>query len=497
MQNAPWQNLTSDVKFERPVNKYRDTGQNLRSRMTDEETHTTDELDQVPASKAGSEFHIVCVGASAGGLEALENLFGALPADLGIAFVVVQHLSPDFKSHMETLLARHTSMPIHRVENGMQVEPNCIYLIPPKMEMVISGHKLLLTEKAEQRSLSHPIDQFLRSLASDIGRYAMGVILSGTGSDGSRGIKDVHDAGGLVMAQDVQSAKFDGMPMNAESTGSVDLVLPPAGMAEAIVRYVREGLTPETMVSEELLAHTADGLDRIFQLLNRQHNLDFSHYKATTVGRRVQRRIDLLSLESVDTYVQMLEDDPGELNDLYKDLLIGVTTFFRDPAAFEILEKEVIPKTISRLKPGDPVRIWVAGCATGEEAYSIAILMDEALRKRKEQREIKIFATDAHHVSLHTAAKGVFPETALSEMTDDRKETLLQSSSRWLPRCPRATQARRLRTSQRDSRCAFHSDGHRDVSQSANLPSTCGAKENHFAVSLRIESRWSHVSWAK
>ena len=374
-----------------------------------------------PIAEAGSEFHIVCVGASAGGLEALEKLFFSLPSDLGIAYVVVQHLSPDFESRMEMLLARHTSMEIHRVENGMQVKPNCVYLIPPKMEMVVSGSKLLLTEKGEQRSLSHPIDQFLRSLASDVGRYSIGVILSGTGSDGSRGIRDVHDAGGLVMAQDVQSAKFDGMPMNAQSTGNVDLVLPPAGIAEAIVRYVREGLTPETMASEELVAHTADGLDRIFQLLNRQHSLDFSHYKATTVGRRVQRRIDLLSLESVDAYVALLEDDPGELNNLYKDLLIGVTKFFRDPAAFEILEKEVIPRALGRLKPGDPFRIWVAGCATGEEAYSIAILMDEALRNRQERREIKIFATDAHHVSLHTAAKGVYPEAALSEMTDERK----------------------------------------------------------------------------
>ena len=389
--------------------------------MTDADKESTAEQDRLPISDAGSEFHIACVGASAGGLEALENFFEALPSDLGIAFVVVQHLSPDFKSHMEMLLARHTSMEIHRVENGMQIKPNCIYLMPPKMEMVISGCKLLLTEKCEQRSLSHPIDQFLRSLASDVGRYAIAVILSGTGSDGSRGIKNVKDAGGLVMAQDVQSAKFDGMPMNAQSTGSVDLVLPPAGMAEAINRYVKEGLTPEMMGSEELLAHTADGFDRIFQLLNRQHNLDFSHYKATTVGRRVQRRIDMLSLESVDAYAEILEDDPGELNNLYKDLLIGVTKFFRDPAAFEILEKEVIPRIMGRLKPKDPVRIWVAGCATGEEAYSIAILMDEALRNRQERREIKIFATDAHHVSLHTAAKGVYPEEALTELTEDRK----------------------------------------------------------------------------
>ena len=231
----------------------------------------------------------------------------------------------------------------------------------------------------------------------------------------------MHDAGGLVLVQDVQSAKFDGMPMNAQSTGCVDLVLPPAEMAEAIVRYAAEELTPAMLVSENPLNHATDGLDRIFQLLDRQHNLDFSHYKSTTVGRRVQRRIDMLCLESVDAYVDLLEEDPGELNDLYKDLLIGVTKFFRDPAAFKVLEKDVIPRVLQRLKAEEPIRVWVAGCATGEEAYSLAILIDEAIRSRGEQREIKIFATDAHHVSLHTAAKGIYPETSLSELSEDRK----------------------------------------------------------------------------
>jgi two-component system CheB/CheR fusion protein len=368
-----------------------------------------------------NEFHIVGVGASAGGLDALEKLFAALPSDSGIAFVVVQHLSPDFKSHMEQLLARHTSMAIYRVENGMQVAPNSIYLIPPKVDMIISGGKLLLTDKGKEGSLSHPIDQFFRSLASDIGRYAAGVVLSGTGSDGSRGIRDIHDAGGLVLAQDVSSAKFDGMPMNAQSTGCVDLVLPPQGIAEAIVRYVKEGLTPEAMATDELLAHTNEGVDRVFQLLNTQHDLDFSYYKATTVSRRIQRRISLLHLDNVQQYLSRLEEDPAELNDLYKDLLIGVTRFFRNPEAFQFLEKHAIPKLLDRLKRDAPIRVWAAGCATGEEAYSLAILFDEALRRRRERREIKIFATDAHHVSLHAAARGVFSEETLNEMDKKRR----------------------------------------------------------------------------
>jgi two-component system CheB/CheR fusion protein len=368
------------------------------------------------------EFHMVGVGASAGGLEALENFFEALPDDSGMAFIVIQHLSPDFKSHMEQLLARRTGMSIFRVENGMRVEPNCIYLIPPKMEMVITEGKLLLTEKGEDRGISLPIDQFFRSLASDIGRYSIGVILSGTGSDGSRGIRDIHDAGGLVLSQDEKTAKFDGMPLNAAATGIVDLVLTPAGIAGALVRFVRGGVTPEAMVEEELIANSQFGFDRVFQLLNQQHGLDFSHYKVTTVGRRIQRRIELLKLKLLEEYVEHLENDAGELNELYKDLLIGVTQFFRDTEAFAAIEKETIPRIIKQNSTGEPIRAWVAGCASGEEAYSIAILLDEAVRHLERPIEIKIFATDAHHVSLAAAAKGVYPEESLVGMSDERKQ---------------------------------------------------------------------------
>ena len=388
--------------------------------MTDNNMLDRSENDSVVPAES-HEFHIVGVGASAGGLEALEGFFKAIPPDTGMAFVVVQHLSPDFKSHMEDLLARRTDMAIHRVENGMAVEPNSVYLLPPKMEMIISEGRLLLTEKGDERGFSHPIDQFFRSLANDVGRYAVGVILSGTGSDGSRGIRDIHDLGGLVISQDERTAKFDGMPMNAQSTGIVDLVLPPEGIAEALVRYIRHGLTPDFMAAEEIIANTAKGLDRIFQLLNQHHNLDFSHYKATTVGRRIQRRVELMGLTSVEEYVEQLESTPEEINELYKDLLIGVTKFFRDPEAFEVIESEVIPKLITRLKPGQPIRFWVAGCASGEEAYSFAILLDEAVRKLEVSSEIKIFATDAHHVSLHTAAKGLYAEDSLSELSDERR----------------------------------------------------------------------------
>jgi two-component system CheB/CheR fusion protein len=368
------------------------------------------------------DFQVVGIGASAGGLEALEVFFKALPANTGMAFVVIQHLSPDFKSHMEELLGRHTSMPIHRVENGMQVNPNSVYLIPAKMEMVISEGKLLLTEKSRERTLSHPIDQFFRSLANDVGSNSVGVILSGTGSDGSRGIRDIHEAGGLVIAQDETSAKFDGMPMNAQSTGVVNVVLPPVGIAEALVKYAEEGLSREALAEQDLLAQNIGGIDKIFYLLQQLHGLDFSHYKSTTVGRRIQRRADLLRLDSLEKYIQYIETQPEEVDRLYKDLLIGVTKFFRDPAAFEILESQVIPKLFERQSDYPTIRIWVAGCASGEEAYSIAMLVDEEMRRRQSRMEVKIFATDAHHESLQTAAKGVFPEDALSELTKERRD---------------------------------------------------------------------------
>lgn len=372
-------------------------------------------------STPGGGLHIVGVGASAGGLEALESLFRAVPADTGMAFVVIQHLSPDFKSHMEELLARQTTIPVHRVEDGMEVEPNSIYLIPAKKEMVISDGRLLLTERSTDRSLSHPIDQFFRSLASDCGRFAIGVVLSGTGSDGARGVQEIHDAGGLVIAQDDATAMFDGMPMSAIATGKVDVVLPPPAIAEALVRHAKDGVSREKLAEEDLAFGNMAGTDQIFHLLNRKYGLDFSQYKPSTVGRRISRRIGLLALESVEAYVLHLVNDEAALNDLYQDLLIGVTTFFRDPEGFASLKAEVISRWFDTAAERDTLRIWVAACASGEEAYSIAILVSEELRKRKAKIDVKIFATDAHDGSLQIGAKGFYPAEALAGFADDLK----------------------------------------------------------------------------
>jgi two-component system CheB/CheR fusion protein len=368
----------------------------------------------------GPPFYVVGVGASAGGLEALETFFEHMPSDAGMAFVVVQHLSPDFKSLMDELLSRRTEITIHRVADGMAVEPNAIYLIPPKKEMIISGGRLLLTDKDPATGLSLPIDTFFRSLAQDCGERAVGIILSGTGSDGSRGIRAIHDAGGLVISQNEETAKFDGMPRSAVETGVVDLVLPPSGMAKALLDYTQHPLHGAKSGNPigKLVSET--GMNAVYSLLRAECGIDFSHYKPNTVLRRIDRRLQLNRSVDLDEYVEQLRNDAQERNSLYKDLLIGVTRFFRDPDLFERLKAEVIPELLAKVSPDDEIRAWVAGCATGEEAYSLAILFHEALVAANRLVNIKIFATDVHRASLEFASAGLYDEAALTEVSPER-----------------------------------------------------------------------------
>ncbi len=363
---------------------------------------------------------IVGIGASAGGLEALEAVFDSMPAETGMAFVVIQHLSPDFKSLMDELLSRHTKISIHRVTDGMKVEPNAIYLIPPKKEMIISGGKLLLTDKDPSRSFTLPIDVFFRSLAQDAGSLAVGVILSGTGSDGSRGIRAIHDAGGTVIVQDPDTAKFDGMPRSAVDTGVVDYVASP----ESIPRIILASAALQNSRLDPLLSHNVseEGMNAIFRMLRDECGIDFSHYKPSTVMRRIERRLQLNQSLDLEDYVQRLRDDSAEVNQLYKDLLIGVTEFFRDREAFDRLGAEVLPQLLARSSHGDGLRIWVAGCATGEEAYSLAMLLDEATQQAGRNCDFKIFATDVHRASLDFASVGTYEESSLAKVTPARLE---------------------------------------------------------------------------
>lgn len=392
------------------------------STVISERSDAETDLRQAASTKRRPSGRFIAgIGASAGGLEALERLFAAMPLDTGISFVVIQHLSPDFESHMEQLLGRVTRLPIRVVTDGLSVQPNTIYLIPPKMEMVISNGRLLLTERSPERTLSHPIDQFMRALAHDSGDRAIGIVLSGTGSDGSRGISDIKEAGGLVIAQTPATCKFDAMPSNAQKTGHVHLVLPPESIGKTLAEYVRNGDKPGALRDRATESLQEKGVQRVFQLLQAGHGIDFSHYKASTVGRRIQRRMDLNQIQSLERYVERLSSDRIELNELYKDLLIGVTSFFRDREAFEILGNRVIPDIIER-HSGDAIRVWVCGCATGEEAYSLAMLFAEGIAESGKAVDFKMFATDAHQESLNFAAAGVYPSESLEQLNEERRE---------------------------------------------------------------------------
>ncbi|WP_437301217.1 chemotaxis protein CheB [Sorangium sp. So ce426] len=361
--------------------------------------------------------YVVGIGASAGGLEALEHFFANIPKESGMAFVVVQHLSPDFKSLMDEILGRRTELPIHLVENGMLVQPDHVYLIPPKKEMIIAGDRLLLSERDRDQELALPIDVFFRSLAQDCGPRAIAVVLSGGGSDGSRGIRAVHEAGGLVVVQDVDSAQFDGMPKTARDAGVADCVLPPQDMPRVLLDHVRSrGRRPERDA-----ASVDQGMSAVYRMLEEQFGIDFTHYKPSTVTRRIERRIQLAHTDDIEQYVKRLKSKSSELDVLYRDLLIGVTRFFRNEEAFGILERSVLPELL-RAGPRDaPFRVWVAGCATGEEVYSLAILLHE-LTSAGGHRPFKVFATDVHHGSLEVATRGLYEEEAVVNVSPERLE---------------------------------------------------------------------------
>ena len=364
--------------------------------------------------------HIVGVGASAGGLEAIEQFFDHMAADSGLAFVVVQHLSPDFKSMMNELLARHTKMRIHRIEHEMEIEANTIYLIPPKKNLVVSNGKLILADHEPSQTLNLPIDIFFRSLAQDVGERAIGVVLSGTGSDGSRGVREIHEAGGLVVVQDEDSAKFDGMPRAAIATGLADFELPPHAMPEVLLNYLRHPLVALTEDSKVNPLTQEGGLSEIFALLRAKYGIDFTYYKTSTVQRRIERRITISRVADLSEYIHRLNTDESELNLLYSDLLIGVTEFFRDGPAFERMEKEVVPEIIANVSLDKTIRVWAPGCATGEEAYSLAILLHEEAERSGKTLDIKVFATDVHHGALNRAGAGIFNEASIANVTPAR-----------------------------------------------------------------------------
>ncbi len=375
--------------------------------------------NQPVVGSGGEGFRIVGIGASAGGLESLEQFFGAMPPDTGMAFVVVQHLSPDFKTLMAELLARYSDMAISLAVQGERVEPNHVYLLPPGKELEIHGGKLVLSAK-EPRALPQPIDVFFRSLAADAGKRAVAVVLSGSGSDGSHGILAVKGAGGIVLAESPDTAHFDGMPTSAAATGVVDFVGAPHELASHLCGAVIVPRAPTEEDDQEQLDPN-DPLALVLGLLDQQFGIDFSRYKLTTVSRRLERRVALKGMPDMAAYLEELRANPVELGALYQDLLIGVTRFFRDPEAFGVIEETVIPEILSKVPASEQIRVWVAGCATGEEAYSIALLFHEQMARLGRPINLKVLATDMHRMSLDAASTGIYGRDQLAHVDPDRR----------------------------------------------------------------------------
>jgi len=359
--------------------------------------------------------YYVAVGASAGGLEAIDEFFTNMPVDSGLGFIVIQHLSPDYKSLMVELLSKKTDMPVHRAEDGLLVLPNHVYLIPPKKNLSIFHGKLLLSEQDHSHGINLPIDVFLRSLAEDQAEKSIAIILSGTGSDGMRGVRTVKENGGMVMVQDEDSAKFNGMPRSAISTGLPDFILKPAHMPKQLLAFIQRPYGSMAARSETLLSDE-DGLTRIFALLREKCKVDFTYYKPNTVTRRIERRMTVTQTDTISDYVAFMNNYPGEATSLFRELLIGVTSFFRDPGAFERLSNEELPNLI-RMSEGRELRLWVAACSTGEEAYSLAIMLRECMDELGMRRDVKIFATDIDRDAIHFAAAGVYPESVAADLS--------------------------------------------------------------------------------
>lgn len=371
--------------------------------------------------KSSSPVLYVGIGASAGGLEALRDFFDHMRADSDAAFVVVQHLSPDFESLMDELLARNTSMSVENAVHGVEVLSNTIYLIPPKKNITLVNGCLYLSEQVRTGGVNLPIDHFFQSLAKDARHRAVGIVLSGTGSDGSRGIKSIKEAGGLILVQDRESSKFDGMPYNAAQTGTADFVLPPEELAvylstfleNSMVRGVRSVLRAEDTNEESVLS-------LIFSLLKAHGGIDFGQYKATTVARRIERRMGINQVHSQFDYLNLLQTSKSELEALGRELLINVTNFFRDEAAWAYLASTIIEPMVAEADADAELRFWVAGCSTGEEAYTLAIIVDEKMRQANKHLRMKIFATDADPDAITHASAARYREEIAHDVTNER-----------------------------------------------------------------------------
>ncbi|WP_321288786.1 PAS domain S-box protein [uncultured Sunxiuqinia sp.] len=361
---------------------------------------------------------VVGIGASAGGLEALERFFVNIPSNTGAAFVIIQHLDPNHKSILADLIKRYTKMEVLQIIDGVEVMPDTVYIIPPGSDVSLKNNKLILSSQPRPRTLRLPIDSFLKSLAHDKKDRAIGIILSGTGTDGTLGVRAIKSGNGIVFVQTPENAKYDGMPVSAISTGLADHILDADKMSEKLLNYLSY-VTDETgniPIPEE---YSNNILTNIFNLLSTKTGHDFSYYKPNTIIRRIERRMKIAHVTKIEDYIAVLQKDATELETLFHDFLIGVTNFFRDRDAFEKLSSEIIPELFSKIKKGVPIRIWIPGCSTGEEAYSIAILFEEFMDTHSlNGYKVQIFATDIDRNALDKARQAVYPENIAADVPE-------------------------------------------------------------------------------
>lgn len=379
--------------------------------------------DPTKPEQNSSTITVVGIGASAGGLEALKSLLENLSSTTGMAFVVIQHLHPDYKSNLAEILGRSTRMPVREAQEGVRLAPNEVFIIPPNALMTMADGALHLTRRSETAGIPMPIDHFMVSLAECQKRHAIGIILSGTGTDGTLGLRAIKSEGGFSIAQDA-TAKYDGMPRSAIAAGNVDCVLSPADMAAEIERlsrhpYIRPEPGTAVMAAEDVFIDPPE-LEKLFEQLFRSTGIDFTHYKQATIQRRVQRRMVLHRIESVSEYLKFIGAHPDEVLDLYNDILIRVTRFFRDPEVFKALKSEVFPALLANRHPDAPLRIWVPGCSTGEEVYSIVISLMEWLDGREFRTDVKVFATDINQSAIDRARSGIYPDSIAADVAPEQ-----------------------------------------------------------------------------
>lgn len=389
----------------------------LRKNRTKQPRRTVSE----DSSGRAATFPIVGIGASAGGLAAFEAFFAGLPEhrDPGMAFALVQHLAPDHKSILGDLVQRCTRMVVHEVTDGMVVQPNCVYIIPPGHDMALLNGTLELLKPSAAHGHRLPIDFFFHSLAQDQRDRAIGIILSGTGSDGTLGVRAIKGENGLVLAQQPESAEFDGMPRSAIATDLVDYVMPPGEMPAKLIAYAAH-LTGRRPLSLIPPIRSENSLRKIFVLIRTQTGHDFSLYKPSTISRRIERRMALHQIDRLDSYVAYLAKSPAEVQALFRDLLINVTRFFRDTDAFAVLEQQIITHLFEDRPPGAPLRLWVVGCSTGEEACSLAILLAERMEKLKCSHPVQLFATDIDSRAIAIARAGIYPASISVDVSPQR-----------------------------------------------------------------------------